>query len=105
MRAGSPLLGIAAALGTAILVGLDVTRQTVLTEADLQGLAQTCASLPRGLALSGFEPDVWLYWLYALLPILVGFMSDIGALQITPDSPARVLINSRTGTIIGCPGS
>jgi flagellar P-ring protein precursor FlgI len=31
---------------------------------------------------------------------LVSFMSDIGTLEITPDSPARVLINSRTGTII-----
>jgi purine nucleosidase len=41
----------------AILVGLDVTRQTVLTEADLQGLAQTCASLPRGPALTGFLRD------------------------------------------------
>jgi purine nucleosidase len=37
-----------------ILVGLDVTRKTVLTEADLQGLAETCADAPNGPALTNF---------------------------------------------------
>ena len=37
-----------------ILVGLDVTRQTVLSEADLAGLAETCASAPNGPALTTF---------------------------------------------------
>jgi inosine-uridine nucleoside N-ribohydrolase len=40
-----------------ILVGLDVTRQTVLTEADLDGLAETCAKTPRGPALTRFLSD------------------------------------------------
>ena len=40
-----------------ILVGLDVTRQTVLTEADLQTLARTCASAPNGPALTNFLSD------------------------------------------------
>jgi len=41
----------------AILVGLDVTRQTALTEADLGGLAETCAGAPRGPALTTFLRD------------------------------------------------
>jgi purine nucleosidase len=40
-----------------ILVGLDVTRQTILSEADLDGLARACAALPRGPALTGFLQD------------------------------------------------
>ena len=31
---------------------------------------------------------------------IVSFISDIGMLEITPDSPARVVINERTGTIV-----
>src|SRR5439155_21117827 len=31
---------------------------------------------------------------------LVSFISDIGMLEITPDAPARVVINERTGTIV-----
>jgi len=31
---------------------------------------------------------------------VVGFMSEIGKLEVTPDSTAQVLINARTGTII-----
>src|SRR5207245_1255386 len=31
---------------------------------------------------------------------LVSFISDIMALEITPDAPARVVINERTGTIV-----
>src|SRR5207253_5254474 len=31
---------------------------------------------------------------------LVSFISDIGMLEIMPDSPARVVINERTGTIV-----
>jgi flagellar P-ring protein precursor FlgI len=30
----------------------------------------------------------------------VGFVSDIGALEVDPDAPARVVINERTGTIV-----
>ena len=41
----------------AIAVGLDVTRQTVLTEADLQGLADAVAATPRGPALTRFLID------------------------------------------------
>lgn len=41
----------------AILVGLDVTRRTILTEADLQELSRACAALPRGPALTGFLQD------------------------------------------------
>jgi len=41
----------------AILVGLDVTRQTVLTPDDLDGLAAATADAPRGPALSGFLRD------------------------------------------------
>jgi purine nucleosidase len=40
-----------------ILVGLDVTRKTVLTEADLDGLAKTCANAPNGPALTTFLRD------------------------------------------------
>ena len=40
-----------------ILVGLDVTRRTVLTEADLQNLAQTCEKTPNGRALTTFLSD------------------------------------------------
>ncbi len=40
-----------------ILVGLDVTRQTLLTEADLLGLAQSLANTPRGPELTGFLID------------------------------------------------
>ena len=46
----------------AILVGLDVTRRTVLSEADLAGLAQVCAGLPRGRALTGFLRDAALHY-------------------------------------------
>src|SRR5207245_9463256 len=31
---------------------------------------------------------------------LVSFISDIITLEITPDSPARVVINERTGTVV-----
>jgi flagellar P-ring protein precursor FlgI len=31
---------------------------------------------------------------------LVSFISDIGMLEVTPDAPARVVINERTGTIV-----
>jgi flagellar P-ring protein precursor FlgI len=31
---------------------------------------------------------------------LVSFISDIGLLEVMPDSPARVVINERTGTIV-----
>jgi inosine-uridine nucleoside N-ribohydrolase len=40
-----------------ILVGLDVTRRCLLTEADLAALAASCASLPRGPALTRFLID------------------------------------------------
>ena len=30
----------------------------------------------------------------------IKFISDIGLLQVVPDSPARVVINERTGTIV-----
>jgi purine nucleosidase len=46
----------------AILVGLDVTRQTVLTEADLDGLAAASADAPRGPALTGFLRDAARYY-------------------------------------------
>ena len=41
----------------AILVGLDVTRRTLLTEIDLEGLASRCKSAPRGPALTTFLRD------------------------------------------------
>lgn len=41
-----------------------------------QGLAIAQALVAGGLALAGFEPDNWLYWLYALLPVLVGFIAE-----------------------------
>ncbi len=31
---------------------------------------------------------------------LVGFVSEIGLLEVVPDTPARVVINARTGTIV-----
>ena len=31
---------------------------------------------------------------------VVSFISDIGVLEVTPDTPARVVINERTGTIV-----
>ncbi len=40
-----------------ILVGLDVTRRTVLTEADIEALSETCARLPNGPALTDFLRD------------------------------------------------
>jgi purine nucleosidase len=47
----------------AIVVGLDVTHQTLLTEADLDGLARTCAEAPRGPALTKFLRDAAEYYL------------------------------------------
>ncbi len=41
----------------AILVGLDVTRQTLLSEAYLDGLVKRCAGTPRGPALTTFLRD------------------------------------------------
>jgi inosine-uridine nucleoside N-ribohydrolase len=41
----------------AVLVGLDVTRRTLLTQADLEELGRTCAALPRGAALTTFLRD------------------------------------------------
>lgn len=41
-----------------------------------QGLAIAQALVAGGLALAGFEPGNWLYWLYALLPVLVGFIAE-----------------------------
>ena len=35
-----------------------------------------------------------------MCPKLVAFVSDIGQLEVTPDVPARVVINERTGTIV-----
>ncbi len=34
------------------------------------------------------------------LPTLVAFVTEIGLLEVTPDAPARVVINERTGTIV-----
>ncbi|MBX9678257.1 MAG: flagellar basal body P-ring protein FlgI [Gemmataceae bacterium] len=34
------------------------------------------------------------------MPNLVGFVGDIGKIEIEPESPARVVINERTGTIV-----
>lgn len=41
-----------------------------------QGLAIAQALVAGGLALAGFEPGNWLYWLYALLPVLVGVIAE-----------------------------
>ncbi|MGK2937162.1 MAG: hypothetical protein ACSLFR_05085 [Solirubrobacteraceae bacterium] len=41
-----------------------------------QVLAIVQALVAGGLALAGFEPGNWLYWLYALLPVLVGFIAE-----------------------------
>jgi purine nucleosidase len=46
----------------AILVGLDVTRQTVLTEADLESLVAASADAPRGRALTNFLRDAARYY-------------------------------------------
>jgi len=35
-----------------------------------------------------------------LCPKVVSFVSDIGVLEVSPDVPARVVINERTGTIV-----
>jgi flagellar P-ring protein precursor FlgI len=35
-----------------------------------------------------------------MCPNVVSFISDIGALEVEPDVPARVVINERTGTIV-----
>ena len=40
-----------------ILVGLDVTRQCLVSEADLEALAAACADAPNGPALTGFLRD------------------------------------------------
>ncbi len=34
------------------------------------------------------------------LPNVVNFVAEIGLLEVTPDAPARVVINERTGTIV-----
>jgi purine nucleosidase len=41
----------------AILVGLDVTRRALLTQADLDALGARCAALPKGPALTTFLTD------------------------------------------------
>lgn len=41
-----------------------------------QGLAIAQALVAGGLALGGFEPPRWLYWLYALLPVAIGFVAE-----------------------------
>ena len=45
-----------------VAVGLDVTRKTLLTEADLAALAQRCAGLPRAPALLRFLQDSARYY-------------------------------------------
>lgn len=41
-----------------------------------QGFAIAQALVAGVLAVSGFEPGNWLYWLYALLPVLVGVIAE-----------------------------
>ena len=41
-----------------------------------QGFAIAQALVASGLYLSGFDPGNGLYWLYALLPVLVGFIAE-----------------------------
>ena len=41
-----------------------------------QALAIAQALVAGVLALSGFSPGNWLYWLYALIPVLVGFIAE-----------------------------
>lgn len=41
-----------------------------------QGFAIAQALVASGLYLSGFDPSNGLYWLYALLPVLVGFIAE-----------------------------
>lgn len=41
-----------------------------------QGIAIAQALVAGGLAVAGFVPDNWLYWLYALLPVMIGFIAE-----------------------------
>jgi hypothetical protein len=54
-----------------------------------QVLAVLQAVLAGGLALAGFEPADRLYWLYVLLPVVVGFVAE----QLRIVSAEQVLEN------------
>ena len=54
-----------------------------------QALAVLQALLAGGLALAGFEPADRLYWLYVLLPVVVGFVAE----QLRIVSAEQVLEN------------
>jgi hypothetical protein len=54
-----------------------------------QALAVLQAALAGGLAIAGFEPADSLYWLYVLLPVVVGFVAE----QLRIVSAEQVLEN------------
>jgi hypothetical protein len=54
-----------------------------------QALAVLQALLAGGLAIAGFEPADRLYWLYVLLPVVVGFVAE----QLRIVSAEQVLEN------------
>jgi hypothetical protein len=68
--------GLAALVGAAMWWWVQPSRLFWALARSGQVLAIAQALLAGGLYLSGFRPDNGLYWLYALLPVLIGFMAE-----------------------------
>jgi flagellar P-ring protein FlgI len=74
-----------------------------LRQPDYSTAQAIAAVINRRYASSAFTNDagaVQVFVPLGLCPQLVSFVSDIGLLEVSPDVPARVVINERTGTIV-----
>lgn len=68
--------GLAALVGGVMWWRVEPSRLFWVLARGGQVLAIAQALLAGGLYLAGFRPDNGLYWLYALLPVLIGFMAE-----------------------------
>lgn len=68
--------GIAALIGALMWWRVQPSRAFWAFARTGQGLAIAQALLAGGLYLAGFRPGNGLYWLYALLPVLVGVIAE-----------------------------
>lgn len=68
--------GLAALVGAVMWWRVQPSRAFWALARSGQGLAIAQALLAGGLYLAGFRPGNGLYWLYALLPVLIGFMAE-----------------------------
>ncbi|HYV38340.1 MAG TPA: flagellar basal body P-ring protein FlgI [Gemmataceae bacterium] len=65
-----------------------------------RGIAKAINSMCPNSAVTLDAGSIQVFVPKAACNNLVSFVSDIGALEVTPDVPARVIINERTGTIV-----